>query len=152
MNSEHYESQLLNSPEYAEFSAHLVDLQEDIKKLNLAEEKMETVRHLLKEHHELSLDYVEKMYKQAMIDCVVLLKELKVIQSMLPMKKGNFMELNEFKDRLFDILNDTDDLPIADIIVNDKENEIKILMNDHSSFVITSKSSGIQFIQKPVNL
>lgn len=62
------------------------------------------------------------------------------------------MELNQFKDRLFDILNDTDDLPIADIIVNDKENEIKILLDDHSSFILTCRSSGTWYIQKPISM
>lgn len=76
--SESYENQLLNSPEYEEFANNLVNLQEDIKRLNLPEEQIQIVRQLLKEHHDLSLDYVEKIYKQAMIDCVVLLKELKV--------------------------------------------------------------------------
>ena len=77
--SENYESQLLNSPEYAEFSNNLAELQEDVKRLNLTEEQMQPVKRLQKEHHDLSLDYVEKMYKQAMIDCVTLLKELKVL-------------------------------------------------------------------------
>ena len=44
------------------------------------------------------------------------------------------MRINEFKDRLFDILNDTESLPIADIIIDDRKNEIKILLDDHSSF------------------
>ncbi|MCM1233162.1 MAG: hypothetical protein NC489_23835 [Ruminococcus flavefaciens] len=61
------------------------------------------------------------------------------------------MELNEFKDRLFDILNDTDDLPITDIIANDRENTIKLLLNDHSSFTVTCANSGTWFISKPVN-
>ncbi len=61
------------------------------------------------------------------------------------------MELNEFKDRIFDILNGTDDLPIADIIVNDSENTIKLLLNDHSSFTVTCADSGAWFISKPVN-
>lgn len=46
------------------------------------------------------------------------------------------MELNEFKDRLFDILNDTNDLPIADIMVNDAADTMHIDLEDGSSFVI----------------
>ena len=76
--SESYESQILNSPEYAQFVSNISMLQEDVKKLNLPDEQMQLVKRLLKEHHDLSLDYIEKMYKQAMIDCVTLLKELKV--------------------------------------------------------------------------
>lgn len=77
--SESYEDSLLNSPEYKEFTKNITELQEDIKKLNLPEEQIQLVKRLLKEHHDLSLDYIEKMYKQSMIDCVVLLKELTVI-------------------------------------------------------------------------
>ena len=77
--SESYESQILNSPEYAQFVSNISMLQEDVKKLNLPDEQMQLVKRLLKEHHDLSLYYVEKLYKQAMIDCVTLLKELKVL-------------------------------------------------------------------------
>lgn len=59
------------------------------------------------------------------------------------------MELKEFMDRLFDILNDTGNLPIADIIVDDAQNAIKILLSDHSSFTVTCGKSGIWFLQKP---
>lgn len=34
------------------------------------------------------------------------------------------MELNEFKDRLFDLINESSDLPVSDIAVNDRENTI----------------------------
>lgn len=59
------------------------------------------------------------------------------------------MELNEFKDRLFDILNETDDLPIADIIFYDRKNEIKILLDDHSSFIIKCTKKGSWFLHFP---
>ena len=78
-SSREYESQMLNSPEYEKFVKNIAELQEDIKRLNLPDEQMQLVKRLLKEHHDLSLDYVEKIYKQAMIDCVALLKELKVL-------------------------------------------------------------------------
>lgn len=58
------------------------------------------------------------------------------------------MQINEFKDRLFDIMNDTDDLPIADIIVNDRKDEIKILLDDHSSFVIKCSKRGSWFLMR----
>lgn len=62
------------------------------------------------------------------------------------------MRLNEFKDRLFNVLNETNDLHITDIIVNDKENEIKLLLDDHSSFIVTCRSAGSWFIQPPTKL
>lgn len=60
--------------------------------------------------------------------------------------RGKIMGLNEFKDRLFDIINDSDGLPIADIITNDQLDEFKILLNDHSSFTITCRGSGSWFL------
>lgn len=77
--SRSYEDMLLNSPEYAKYRENILELQEDINKLNLPEREMQLVKRLLKENQDLSLDYVEKIYKQAMTDCVILLKELKVI-------------------------------------------------------------------------
>lgn len=59
------------------------------------------------------------------------------------------MQISEFKDRIFDIVNDTEGLPITDIIVNDRANEIKILLDDHSAFTITCADSGSWFIQQP---
>lgn len=48
------------------------------------------------------------------------------------------MSLNDFKDCLFNILNDTDELPIADIEVADDKNEMTIVMEDGSQFLLTS--------------
>ena len=59
------------------------------------------------------------------------------------------MENTEFKDRIFDLLNDTDDLPIADLDVNDAENQIKVTLNDGTQFMITIESYGRRFILKP---
>ncbi len=52
------------------------------------------------------------------------------------------MELNEFKDRLFDLINDTDNLPIQDISVKDKENQIIIYLTDGTCFTVTCKKRG----------
>ena len=49
------------------------------------------------------------------------------------------MELNEFKDRLFDLINDTDNLPIQDISVKDKENQIIIYLTDGTCFTVTCR-------------
>lgn len=53
------------------------------------------------------------------------------------------MSLNEFKDRLFDVLNDTDDLPIADIMVNDAENNMRIYLTDGTIATITCELTGV---------
>lgn len=53
------------------------------------------------------------------------------------------MCLNEIKDRLFDILNETDNLPIADIMVNDAENNMKIYLEDGTIAKLTCELSGV---------
>jgi hypothetical protein len=49
------------------------------------------------------------------------------------------MTLDQFKDRLFDVLNDCDCLPIEDIEINDKEDFMEIVMNDRSKFFLKIK-------------
>ncbi|MSS63914.1 hypothetical protein [Velocimicrobium porci] len=56
------------------------------------------------------------------------------------------MEMNEFKDLLFDILNETDNLPIQDIIVNDKKSQMCIYLKDGSSVYVTCENYGKWFI------
>lgn len=46
------------------------------------------------------------------------------------------MELNEFKNRLFDVINETDNLPIQDIVVEDRNNQMKIYLTDGVRFTI----------------
>lgn len=58
------------------------------------------------------------------------------------------MGFDEFKDRLFDIINDSDGLPIADIITDDGRDEFRILLDDHSSFTITCQCSGLWFLMQ----
>ncbi len=63
--------------------------------------------------------------------------------------KRKIMKLDEFKDRLFDVINETDNLPIADIMVNDSENQIKVLLDDHTAFTITCTDTGTWFLKFP---
>ena len=46
------------------------------------------------------------------------------------------MSLNEFKDKLFDLLNETDCLSIADLELQDSVDMIKVSLADKSSFKI----------------
>ena len=48
------------------------------------------------------------------------------------------MTHDEFKDYLFDILNETDKLPILDINAHDQENLFLITLKDFSEFTITT--------------
>ena len=58
------------------------------------------------------------------------------------------MSLNEIKDRLFDILNDTDNLPIADIMVDDARNNMKIYLEDGTIATITCELTGVWSIYR----
>lgn len=58
------------------------------------------------------------------------------------------MTHEEFKDRLFDILNETKALPIADIDTNDKDSQFKIVLRDGSQFIISTTPYGKLFIMK----
>lgn len=46
------------------------------------------------------------------------------------------MEKNEIKDRLFDVLNDTDNLPIQDIVVDDRNNRVNVYLTDGTRFSV----------------
>lgn len=46
------------------------------------------------------------------------------------------MKKNEIKDRLFDILNDTDDLPIQDMMVDDKNNMVNVYLTEGTRFSV----------------
>lgn len=52
------------------------------------------------------------------------------------------MDENEFKDRLFDILNDTDNLPIQDIVVDDRNNIVNVYLTDGTKFSVHVKKCG----------
>ena len=56
--------------------------------------------------------------------------------------QGISMEKNEIKDRLFDVLNDTDNLPIQDIVVDDQRNIMSIYLTDGTRFLLYVKKCG----------
>ncbi len=51
-------------------------------------------------------------------------------------RKEKGMDLNYFKDKIFDLLNDTNTMFISDIDTNDKENTFKILLQDGNLFEV----------------
>lgn len=54
---------------------------------------------------------------------------------MRPIPEGGFiMDLNYFKDKLFDILNESDELDLADITVDDRHNLLTVTMADGAVF------------------
>lgn len=46
------------------------------------------------------------------------------------------MELNYFKDKMFDLLNDADNMGIMDIAVNDRADKILVQLADGSVFAL----------------
>lgn len=46
------------------------------------------------------------------------------------------MNLNMFKDKLFDILNETDDLPVKDLEADDVKDTLYVTLSDDSVFKI----------------
>lgn len=53
------------------------------------------------------------------------------------------MEKNEIKDRLFDVLNDTGDLPIHDLVVDDRNNIVNVYLTDGTMFSVHVEKCGI---------
>lgn len=58
------------------------------------------------------------------------------------------MEKNEFKDRLFDILNDTDELPIQDIVTEDNNDILNVYLADGTRFSVHVVNRGSWSIQE----
>ena len=50
---------------------------------------------------------------------------------------------NEIKDTLFDVLNDTDNLPIHDIVVDDRNNIVNVYLTDGTRFSIHVEKCGM---------
>ena len=46
------------------------------------------------------------------------------------------MDINFFKDQLFDLINESNELDVADIQSDDKNNTFKIKVTDGSSFTV----------------
>ena len=46
------------------------------------------------------------------------------------------MSKDEFKDRMFDVLNETDDIPIDDIEADYRNNSFGIILDDGTKFLI----------------
>lgn len=53
------------------------------------------------------------------------------------------MKKNEIKDRVFDVLNDTDNLPIQDIVGNDRNNIGNVYFTDGTRFSVHIEKCGI---------
>ena len=47
------------------------------------------------------------------------------------------------QDRLFDVLNDTDNLPIRDIVIDNRNNIVNVYLTDSTSFSVHVEKCGI---------
>lgn len=56
------------------------------------------------------------------------------------------MEKNEIRDRLLDVLNDMDDLPIQDIVVDDRNNIVNVYFTNGTRFSVHVENCGKWFI------
>ncbi len=50
-------------------------------------------------------------------------------------RKGKNMDINEFKDKVFDLLNESD-LDITDLELEDRYNRLIVSFRDHTNFVV----------------
>lgn len=51
------------------------------------------------------------------------------------------MELNYFKDLLFDVISDSNEMDVSDIKTDDRRNTFTILMADRSRFVVECRKA-----------
>ncbi|MBO5146214.1 MAG: hypothetical protein J6C19_11885 [Lachnospiraceae bacterium] len=51
------------------------------------------------------------------------------------------MELNYFKDKIFELLNDADDMNISDIETNDKSNTFVVTLQDGKRFEVECRET-----------
>lgn len=56
------------------------------------------------------------------------------------------MKKNEFVDRLFDILNDTDDLPIRDLCYDGRRDKVYACLKDGTKFSVSVEMLEAQCI------
>ncbi len=53
------------------------------------------------------------------------------------------MELNYFKDIVFDLLNESDSLDISDIEVDDRKNTLTVCISDGSAFELICQQTSV---------
>ena len=58
-------------------------------------------------------------------------------------KSVRYIEKNEIKNRLFGILNDMDNLPIQDIVIDDRNNIVNVYLTDDTRFFVHVEKCGI---------
>ena len=69
--------------------------------------------------------------------------KLSVVLNHNQLKVVTIMELNYFKDKLFDLLNETNELDIAGLNVEDRTNRLTVTMADGSKFKILCKTATL---------
>ncbi len=57
---------------------------------------------------------------------------------------GKKMDLNYFKDKIFELVNETDSLDINDIDADDRKNTFTVSLQDGSVFELECRQAGFQ--------
>lgn len=70
---------LLKDEEYRMISERINKYSQEYRKVDLNEEQQEIIEGLLESYHESSARYGHLAYRQGVLDCVQLLKEMKVL-------------------------------------------------------------------------
>lgn len=65
-----------------------------------------------------------------------------MVLTKIKLKAVVIMELNYFKDKLFDLLNETDELDITDLNMEDRKNLLTVTMSDGSTFEIICQTAA----------
>ena len=68
--------------------------------------------------------------------------KLSLVLAIIKLKAVVIMELNYFKDKLFDLLNETDELDITDLNMEDRKNLLTVSMSDGSIFEIICQTAA----------
>lgn len=54
------------------------------------------------------------------------------------------MDFNYFKDKIFELINETDSIDIADIHTDDRNNTFTVSLHDGSTFELECRQAGYQ--------
>lgn len=75
----YYNSEILNNDEYTDVREEIFQLQKAYQEIELTEEQRHIIDRLMRVNSELDEEAMELIYRQGLIDCVDLLKNLHVL-------------------------------------------------------------------------
>ena len=75
----YYNSEILNNDEYADVREEILQLQKAYREIELTDEQRHIIDRLMRVNSELDEEAMELIYRQGLIDCVNLLKDLHIL-------------------------------------------------------------------------